>query len=59
MEQAAQGTQEVVTNIVGVNQAAVEAGRAASQVLNEARELSRQSEALRHEGTTFVAKLRA
>ena len=59
VEQAAQGTQEVATNIVGVNQAAVEAGRAASQVLNEARELSRQSEALRHEVTTFVAKVRA
>ncbi|WP_448189581.1 methyl-accepting chemotaxis protein [Azospirillum sp. sgz301742] len=58
VEQAAQGTQEVARNIDGVNHAAKDAGHAATQVFNEAQELSRQSEMLKHETATFIARVR-
>ncbi|HYH37353.1 MAG TPA: methyl-accepting chemotaxis protein [Azospirillum sp.] len=59
VEQAAQGTREVASNIQGVSQAAVEAGRAAEQVLREAGELAKQSLTLRQEVDGFIAKVRA
>ncbi|PWC54580.1 methyl-accepting chemotaxis protein [Azospirillum sp. TSO22-1] len=59
VEQAAQGTQEVARNIDGVNHAAQDAGQAASQVLGEAQELSRQSEMLKRETANFIARVRS
>ena len=48
-QQASVGTQEVSQNIAGVNQAAMETGSAAAQVLNSAADLAKQSNALRSE----------
>jgi len=59
VEQAARGTQEVARNIDGVSHAAQDAGHAAGQVLSEAEELSRQSEALRRETANFIARVRS
>lgn len=59
VEQAASGTQEVSANIQGVNQAAVEAGASSTQVLSAADELSKNSETLKSEVTTFMAGIRA
>jgi methyl-accepting chemotaxis protein len=58
-QQAASGTQEVSSNIAGVTQAASETGAAAQQVLSSASELSKQSETLRAEVDSFLAKIRA
>ncbi|KNY23238.1 HAMP domain-containing methyl-accepting chemotaxis protein [Methylobacterium sp. ARG-1] len=57
--QAAIGTNEVTTNIAGVAQASEETGSAASQVLDAAGELSRQSEHLGAEVSRFLATVRA
>ena len=59
VQQAAKGTQEVSANIVGVTQAANETGTAASQVLSSAKDLSKQSEMLREQVDTFLARVRA
>jgi methyl-accepting chemotaxis protein len=59
VEQAARGTQEVSSNICGVSEAAHEASRIAHQVLTEAAQLSKQSENLNHEVSTFMARVRA
>ena len=59
VEQAAAGTNEVARNISGVTQAAGEAGRAANQVLDEARDLSKQSESLKVEVESFMRRVRA
>ncbi|MBF0395008.1 MAG: MCP four helix bundle domain-containing protein [Alphaproteobacteria bacterium] len=59
VQQAAAGTQEVTTNIAGVQQAAEEAGHGSRQVLGAAGELSRQSENLRREVDSFIARGRA
>jgi methyl-accepting chemotaxis protein len=59
VEQAARGTQEVSSNISGVSEAAHEASRIAHQVLAEAGQLSKQSESLNHEVSTFMARVRA
>ncbi|MBF0335990.1 MAG: HAMP domain-containing protein, partial [Alphaproteobacteria bacterium] len=59
VQQAAAGTQEVTTNIAGVQQAAEEAGDGSRQVLGAAGELSRQSENLRREVDSFIARVRA
>ncbi|MGC2856112.1 methyl-accepting chemotaxis protein [Novispirillum sp. DQ9] len=58
-QQAAAGTQDVSNNIQGVTQAATETGSAASQVLEASGELSRQSERLREEVASFIARVRA
>jgi methyl-accepting chemotaxis protein len=55
----AQGTNEVAANIAGVNEAAVETGTAASQVLTAADDLSRQSDKLRTNVNGFLDKIRA
>jgi methyl-accepting chemotaxis protein len=59
VQQAAAGTGEVSANIVGVTQAANEAGAASTQVRDAASELTKQSEALRHEVGDFLGKIRA
>ncbi|HYD32550.1 MAG TPA: methyl-accepting chemotaxis protein, partial [Azospirillaceae bacterium] len=58
VEQAATGTQEVTGNIVGVNEAAREAGRAAQEVLAEAHQLTCQSTALREQSGGFIQRVR-
>jgi methyl-accepting chemotaxis protein len=59
VQQAARGTQEVSSNIAGVTQAAGETGAAASQVLGASKELAQQSEMLRQQVETFLARVRA
>ncbi len=58
VQQAATGTQEVNTNISGVQQAANETGQAATQIVGAAGELSQQSEALKTEVATFLKQVR-
>jgi len=55
----AQGTNEVAANIAGVNEAAVETGTAATQVLTAADDLSRQADKLRTNVNGFLDKIRA
>lgn len=57
--QAAQGTGEVTSNIMGVAGAAEETGRAANQVLEASSALSRQSEHLSAEDDRLLANFRA
>ncbi len=57
--QAATGTEEVARNIEGVARAADDAGSAAGQVREASAELAKQSEALRHEVNSFIARVRA
>jgi methyl-accepting chemotaxis protein len=59
VQQAAEGNGQVSHNIVGVNQAAGEAGLAADQVLQSADELSRQSAKLRVDVDQFLQRIRA
>lgn len=59
VQQAARGTQEVNNNISGVNQAAAEAGSAATQVLGSANGLSKEAETLRREVESFISTVRA
>jgi methyl-accepting chemotaxis protein len=59
VQEAAQGTAMVSTNIEDVNTALAQSDEASRQVLNAAVELSRQSEALRREIDDFVAGIRA
>lgn len=58
-QQASQGTEEVSRNIDGVTDAATGASEAATQVLTSARDLSRQSDALRGEVDNFLRTVRA
>ena len=58
VQQAAQGTQEVSTNITGVTRAAAAADEAAGQVMVAAADLSKQSETLRGEVDKFLADMR-
>ncbi|MCJ2071975.1 methyl-accepting chemotaxis protein [Methylobacterium sp. J-030] len=57
--QAATGTDQVTSNIVGVSQASETTGAAATQVLGAAGELSRQSEQLGAEVSRFLSTIRA
>ena len=59
VEQAAEGTDNVTSNIVAVEQAARETGAASGQIKDSAADLSRQAEFLRHEVNQFLAKVRA
>ena len=58
VQQAARGTNEVSSNIVGVKQAAVQTGTAAAEVLNAANALSEQAERLRVGVDEFLAQIR-
>ncbi|WP_459858522.1 methyl-accepting chemotaxis protein [Dongia sp. agr-C8] len=57
--QAAAGTDEVARNVERVKNAAGDAGSAAGQVLEASGELAQQSEALRREVDSFIARVRA
>ncbi|WP_424629152.1 methyl-accepting chemotaxis protein [Bradyrhizobium sp. SYSU BS000235] len=59
IQHAAGGTSEVSSNIVGVSQASIEAGAAASEVLNASGELRREADTLRSEIDTFLLNIRA
>ena len=59
VQQAAKGTDEVNTNITSVNDAAVQTGKSASEVLDAADGLMSQSEALRDEVNKFLVGVRA
>jgi methyl-accepting chemotaxis protein len=56
-QKASSGTQEVTTNIAGVNRAASDTGAAATQVLNTSGDLSKQAETLRVEIDEFLQKI--
>jgi methyl-accepting chemotaxis protein len=59
VQQAAQGTQDVTSNIGGVTDAAANTGVAADQVLSAARGLAQNSDRLRNDVGTFLAKVKA
>ena len=59
IQQAASGTQDVTSNISGVQQAATDAGAAATQVLGAAEHLSQQSKDLAGQVNRFLADVRA
>jgi methyl-accepting chemotaxis protein len=59
VQQAAAGTNDVSKNIAEVTHAAEESGGTASNVLEAAGELSRQSEMLRNEVSKFLATVKA
>lgn len=59
VQQASAGTSEVASNIVGVTKAAGETGQASSQVLESARELSKQADTLRNQVSSFIETVRA
>lgn len=58
VEEQGAATQEVATNISGVTSAASETGQSASQVLEAAADLSKQSETLGTEADSFLAEMR-
>ncbi|CAO3408272.1 methyl-accepting chemotaxis protein [Azospirillum largimobile] len=57
--EAARGTTSVSSTIVGVNQAVLETGSAATEVLDAASSLAREAETLRGEVTSFITAVRA
>ena len=59
VNQAALGTEEVSATMAGVTQASAEVGRAATQVLDAAAGLSRQSDLLKTEVAQFLTTVRA
>ncbi len=58
VQQAATGTQEVNSNIGGVQQAAAQTGEAAIKIVNIAGDLNKQSNELKHEVDTFLKEVR-
>ncbi len=58
-QEASVGTRQVSEAITGVTQAAAEAGQGSTDVLAAARELSRQSESLSTEVSSFTSEVRA
>jgi methyl-accepting chemotaxis protein len=59
VQQAAQGTQEVASNIGGVTEAAQQTGHAAGEVLSAAQELGKNGETLRAQVEEFLRTVRA
>ena len=59
VQQAAQGTAQVASNIVDVNRGAGETGSASTQVLASARSLSNESNNLKIEVEKFLTTVRA
>jgi methyl-accepting chemotaxis protein len=59
VQQAAQGTQQVSSNIVDVQRGANETGSASSHVLSAAQSLSGDSDRLRSEVGRFLSNVRA
>jgi methyl-accepting chemotaxis protein len=58
-QQAAAGTRDVTMNIGGVQHAAGEAGHGAGEVLDAARDLSKQTESLNNQVDGFIQNIRA
>ena len=56
---AAGGTSEVSTNIVGVSSASSQAGTAATEVLTASGALRREADVLREEIDAFLSNIRA
>jgi methyl-accepting chemotaxis protein len=59
VQQAAAGTSEVSTNIVGVTRASGTTGQTAGEVLTAAQEMAKQAESLRGEVERFLAEVKA
>ena len=59
IQEAARGTDEVSTNVSGVNGAAGETGRTATRVLESAGGLTRQAETLRREVDDFITRVKS
>jgi methyl-accepting chemotaxis protein len=59
VQQASAGTADVSSNISGVTKSATDTGSAATQVLDAARELAKQSEVLSAHVDQFIAHVRA
>ena len=59
MQQAAQGTTQVSSNIVDVQRGAGETGSASAQVLSAAQSLSRDANLLKAEVASFLSSVRA
>jgi len=59
VQQAAEGTREISSNIAGVTQAASETGAASQQVLSSAQSLSREASNLKLIVTDFLDGVRA
>ena len=59
IQEAARGTDEVSTNVSGVNGAAGETGRTAVRVLESAGGLTRQAETLRREVADFITRVKS
>jgi methyl-accepting chemotaxis protein len=59
VQQAAQGTQEVSSNIISVTEAAQGTGVAANELLSASADLAKQSEMMRGQVETFIARIKA
>ena len=59
VQQAANGTQDVNTNILSVSRASEQAGQATSKLLDAANGLSSQSDRLKSEVQSFLGSLHA
>ena len=59
VQSAAQGTQEVSSNIASVTEAASETGNAATGVLNATAELNSQAQVMREAVSDFLGKVKA
>jgi methyl-accepting chemotaxis protein len=59
VQQAAQGTQEVASNIVRVKEASVATGSAAGEVLGAAGGLAQQAQTLSREVDSFLSDVKA
>jgi methyl-accepting chemotaxis protein len=59
VQQAALGTRDVTSNILGVTEAATETGSAATEVLSASAILARQAEELSGDVHSFVTDVRA
>ena len=58
-QEAATGTQEVNTNIAGVNDATTQTGKSAGEVLAAARDLSSHSDSLKASVDAFLKDVKA
>ena len=59
VQEASTGTNEVTQNITGVSDAATESGRAASEVLDVAKQLAERSQSMKTEVENFLSGIRA
>ena len=59
VDQAAQGTRDVSTNISGMTRTAADTGRASGEIVQSAVELTQQADALRNGFDGFIQRVRA